>query len=240
MPRPTDADALAEPAILWSGPAAGPVLLLAHGAGAAMDSDWMNTVAALLADRGVRVARFEFAYMAARRTGSRKPPPKAETLMGEYRAAVARVRSELATAPDASPRLVIGGKSMGGRVASLVADELRDAGEVSGLVCLGYPFHPPGSPEKLRTGHLLALRTPTLICQGERDPFGIRDEVATYGLPAGIRMAWLGDGEHELKPRVKVSGRTHGQNLAEAADLVARFVREVGYDGGGESQGDVA
>jgi predicted alpha/beta-hydrolase family hydrolase len=218
------------------------VLVLAHGAGAAMDSDWMNRFAALLADRGVRVARFEFAYMAARRTGSRKPPPKAETLMGEYRAAITAVRAELVANghPDAASRLLIGGKSMGGRVASLVADELHDAGAVSGLVCLGYPFHPPGRPEKLRTAHLLELRTPALICQGTRDPFGTIEEVPGYALPEGIRVTWLADGEHEFTPRVRMSGRTHAENLAEAADAVARFAGEVGYDGGGESQGDVA
>lgn len=205
--------------LLWTGPPSAPVLLLAHGAGAAMDSDWMNRFAALLADRGIRTARFEFAYMAARRTGSRKPPPKAETLADEYRAAVAATR-EVAGGPVA-----IGGKSMGGRVASLIADDLLDAGEIDALVCLGYPFHPPGKPEKLRTSHLEHLRTPTLICQGERDPFGTRAEVAAYPLSTAVHLVWLGDGEHQFKPRVKISGRTHEQNLVEAADAVTAFLR---------------
>jgi predicted alpha/beta-hydrolase family hydrolase len=143
-------------------------------------------------------------------------------------------------AASLGPAVVIGGKSMGGRVASLVADELHGAGEVRGLVCLGYPFHPPGSPEKLRTAQLLESRTPTLICQGTRDPFGTRDQVLTYGLPPSIRLAWLDDGEHEFKPRAKLSGHTHAEHLATAADAVAEFVRTVGYDGTGESQGDVA
>src|SRR5690606_24851719 len=105
---------------------------------------------ALLAERGLATLRFEFAYMAGRRQGgSRKPPPKAERLVDEYRAAVAAV-------PPGAP-LLIGGKSMGGRVASLVADELNAAGRIAGLVCLGYPFHPPGRPDKLRTSHLEAL-----------------------------------------------------------------------------------
>jgi len=142
-------------------------VLRAHGAGVAMDSPGMNDVAAVLVSRGIRVARFEFAYMAARRDGARRPPPRADTLLGEYRDAVAAV--------GGGP-LVIGGRSMGGRVASMVADELMDAGLVQGLVCLGYPFHPPGKPEQPRTAHLEHLRTPTLIIQGERDEFGTTPE----------------------------------------------------------------
>lgn len=187
-----------------------------------MDSDWMNRMCALLAERGIRTARFEFAYMAARRTGSRKPPPRAETLMGEYRAAVDAVR-----AASGASAVAIGGKSMGGRVASLVADELHASGGVAALVCLGYPFHPPGSPEKLRTAHLERLDTPTLIVQGTRDPFGTREEVPGYPLDPRIRVHWLSDGEHEFKPRVKISGHTHAEHLAGAADQVATFLHET-------------
>ncbi|NQX14028.1 alpha/beta fold hydrolase [Microbacteriaceae bacterium VKM Ac-2855] len=175
-----------------------------------MDSDWMNRMSGLLADRSICVVRFEFAYMAARRDGVRRPPPKAEKVMDEYRAVVAELDGPI----------VIGGKSMGGRVASMVADELR----VAGLVCLGYPFHPPGAPEKLRTAHLETLQTPTLICQGTRDPFGTRPEVEGYALSSAIDVVWFEDGEHELKPRTKISGFTHAQHLASAADAVAAFV----------------
>lgn len=113
-------------------------LLLSHGAGAPMDSAAMSAIARALAGVGLRVARFEFGYMAARRSGLRKPPPRAETLQPEYRAAVAALGLD-------GP-MVIGGKSMGGRVASMVADDLHAQGRIAGLLCLGYPFHPPGRP----------------------------------------------------------------------------------------------
>ena len=193
------------------------VLVLAHGAGAPMDSPWMDAMAALLGDRGIRVVRFEFAYMAARRDGTRRPAPRAEAVLDEYREVVRQLREET----DAT--VFIGGKSFGGRVASLVADELHIAGGIRGLVCLGYPFHPIGKPEQLRTAHLTELATPTLVCQGERDIMGGRDEVAGYALSPAIRIAWAPDGDHDLKPR-KTSGRTLEDNLAAAADAVAGHV----------------
>jgi predicted alpha/beta-hydrolase family hydrolase len=120
-------------------------------------------------------------------------------------------------------RLIIGGKSMGGRIASMVAD---DAG-VRGLVCLGYPFHPPGRPEKLRTEHLAGLRTPTLIVQGTRDPFGDAEDVPGYELSPAITVHWLEDGDHSFKPR-KSSGRTLEQNLEEAIDAIVAFIEGLG------------
>lgn len=202
--------------LLSTGPAASErVLLLAHGAGAPMDSAWMDEMAALLADRGIRVVRFEFAYMAARREGLRRPNPRADTVLDEYRAVIEQVRSET----DAVP--AIGGKSFGGRVASMVADEQFAAGGIRGLVCLGYPFHPMGKPEQLRTAHLAELATPTLICQGERDIMGSREEVAGYRLSPAITVSWAPDGDHDLKPR-KASGHTLAENLAAAADRIAQ------------------
>jgi predicted alpha/beta-hydrolase family hydrolase len=209
--------------LLTSGPAAADwILLLAHGAGAAMDSPFMNQMAALLADRGVLVVRFEFRYMAARRNGSRRgPPPRAETLVGEYKAAVSAARE---LAPQA--RIAIGGKSMGGRVASYVADELHTRGDVQALVCIGYPFHPPKRPVQLRTAHLQTLRCPALIVQGERDPFGGRAEVDGYGLASDINFHWAGDGDHDLGPRGG-SGFTRKGNLAAAADAVVAFLLKL-------------
>ncbi len=183
----------------------------------------MEKIAGLLAERGLCVHRFEFGYMAKRREGAKRPPPpKAERLMDEYRDAVALVGKEL----PKGAALLIGGKSMGGRVASLVADELYDSGRIAGLVCLGYPFHPPGQPEKLRTAHLEHLKCPALIVQGERDPFGSRSEVNGYRLPKSIRIEWMGDGDHDLGPRGG-SGFTRAGNLAAAADAVAAFAASL-------------
>ena len=203
-------------------PGAESAYLMAHGAGAGMDARWMDDVAALIGSRGIRVIRFEFGYMAARRDGVRRPPPRAETLAGEFLEAVDAATAE----SPAGGRLLIGGKSMGARVASYVADELLDAGTVAGLICLGYPFHPPEKPDQLRTAHLGGLRTPTLICQGTRDQLGSREEVACYPLSPAIELNWLEDGDHELRPRKAISGRTLAQNLAEAADAVASFAAD--------------
>jgi predicted alpha/beta-hydrolase family hydrolase len=199
-------------------------LLLAHGAGAAMDSPFLNQMAVLLAARGVSVLRFEFSYMAARRASSkRRPAPKAVAVMDEYRAAVA-------VAPRDGVPLLIGGKSFGGRVASLIADEVFRAKRSHGLVCLGYPFHPSGDPLTWRTEHLRELATPALIVQGERDPLGSRGEVeakiANWELSSALRFAWIGDGDHDFGPRGS-SGFTRQGNLVAAADAVADFVRDV-------------
>ncbi|MEZ5854432.1 MAG: alpha/beta fold hydrolase [Hyphomicrobiaceae bacterium] len=214
-------------AFLDSGPVdAAKTLLLAHGAGAGMETRFLVEMTALLAARGVRVLRFEFAYMAERRNGGkRRPPPRADTLTGEYRAAVSKALEHLAAdGGTGSPaRLAIGGKSMGGRVASMVADELYAGGEVGALVCLGYPFHPPAKPEQMRTAHLEALTCPALIVQGDRDPFGFGDEVEGYNLSSAIRLAWIGDGDHDFGPR-GASGYTRKGNLAHAADAVADFL----------------
>ncbi|SMP24968.1 alpha/beta family hydrolase [Shimia sagamensis] len=202
------------------GPAA-PTFLFAHGAGAAMDAPFMMMVAEGLVARGIRVARFEFAYMAGRRSGGpKRPPPKMEVLQLEYRAAVAAL--------DCDGPLVIGGKSMGGRVASLIADDLFASEVVSGLLCLGYPFHPQGKPEKLRTEHLASLNTPTLICQGTRDAFGTRQEVAGYDLSAQIDLHWFEDGDHDLKPRKRVTGVDHPTQLARVCDAAAGWINACG------------
>jgi len=208
------------PRFLFDGPdTAGVTILLAHGAGAPMDSGSMTATAQALAARGFRVARFEFSYMASRRQGARKPPPRAETLNPEYREAVAEL--------GAAGPLIIGGKSMGGRIASMVADDLHQQGAIAGLLCLGYPFHPPGKPDQLRTKHLAGLKTPTLICQGTRDEFGTRDEVAGYTLSPAIEILWLEDGDHDLKPRKSVSGFSAADHLATLARAVSGWSARI-------------
>ena len=202
---------------LWnaaSAPASA-TLILAHGAGAPMDSGWMNDMAARLATHGVNVLRFEFPYMAQRRVdGSKRPPNPAPKLLECWREVYAVVRRHVAG------RLAIGGKSMGGRMASLLADELG----ADRLVCLGYPFYAVGKPEKPRVEHLAALKTRTLIVQGERDALGNREAVEAYTLAPGIEVLWLVAGDHDLKP-LKVSGFTHEQHLAAAAEKVAAFLQ---------------
>ena len=174
-----------------------------------METSFLKAVAELLAERGVATYRFEFGYMAARRQGTRKPPPKAERLMDEYRAAVAAV-------PAGAP-LIIGGKSMGGRVASLVADELYCGGPHRRARVPGLSVPSAQKPEQLRTAHLAALACPALIVQGERDPFGTRAEVEAYRLSPAIRFHWAADGDHDLGPR-GASGFTRKGNLAAAAE----------------------
>ena len=190
-------------------------IVLAHGAGAGMDSSFMKEMAEALAAASFRVIRFEFPYMQESRTTrkrSRPDPPRVleETWM--------RVIEQVGPAGE----LVIGGKSMGGRIASMVADR---AG-VKGLVCLGYPFHPAGRPESLRVAHLEKLETKSLIVQGTRDTLGSRDDIAGYALSDAITLVYLEDGDHSFKPR-KSSGRTYEQNFSQAVEAITEFCRSL-------------
>lgn len=208
--------------LIDSPPGAQATLLLAHGAGAPMDSEFMAQIAKLLSQCGCEVIRFEFSYMAQRRTGgSKRPPEPAPVLMQCWREQVTRARAELVP----GRRLLIGGKSLGGRMASLVADDLG----VDGLICFGYPFHPAGKPEKLRVEHLHKLKTPALIVQGTRDPLGSCDEVKGYALPSSISFHWLPDGDHDFKPRVK-SGYRWQQHLQSAAEVTCAFIDTLTAD----------
>lgn len=198
--------------MLIDGPKTAPLTIaLAHGAGAPMDTPFMSSFAEGLAKVGYRVVRFEFPYMAARRnTGAKKPPDRQPVLLETWKTVIADLGAS---------RLVIGGKSMGGRMATLVADETC----VRGVVCLGYPFYGAGRKDKPRMEHLLNLKTPTLICQGERDPMGDLASITPLKLAPGIQVHWLPDGDHDLKPR-RASGTTHAKNLADALDAVRTFL----------------
>jgi len=203
--------------LLVDGPKNAPVLVLAHGSGAPMDTPFMNEVTAFLVSHNLRVVRFEFAFMAGRRTtGKKPPPPKAEKLITEF----LQVLKEIA-----APAVFIGGKSLGGRVASMMAQQCFDEGKIAGLVCLGYPFHPPGKPEKLRTAHFADYTCPSLICQGENDPFGKRVEIEQYDLPASFQFHWAPYGDHHLAPP-KRSGLTPAGNWATAAEAIAAFMKD--------------
>ena len=190
-------------------------IVLAPGAGALMDSPFMEEMAHALAAQSLQVIRFEFPYMQDFRvTGKRSAPDAPDVLQSCWADVVDQI--------GWPANLVIGGKSMGGRIASMVADRLG----VKGLVCLGYPFHPAGRPAVLRVAHLKELKTPTLILQGTRDNLGTRDEIAGYTLSGAIRVAYLEDGDHSFKPR-KSSGRTYDQNRGEAVREITQFCRSL-------------
>ena len=191
-------------------------IILAHGAGAPMDSPYMNRVAQLLAQGRLRVVRFEFPYMQARREGRRRPPDRQPLLLDRWRDVASRFPP---------PSTIIGGKSMGGRMASMIADEVRPLG----LVCLGYPFHAVGRSDALRVEHLEHLehlRTPALIVQGTRDPFGAPAEVEGYRLSPTITIHWIPQADHDLKVPKK-SGRTQDGNLGDAVAASLRFIASL-------------
>jgi predicted alpha/beta-hydrolase family hydrolase len=190
-------------------------LVLAHGAGAGKEHDFMQTMVTLLNAQHIDVVLFNFPYMQTiKETGKRRPPDKADKLLAHFEGVIDNVVSE----SDALPTFV-GGKSMGGRMASMLVDTNE---RVSGCVALGYPFHPPGKPEKTRTAHLESMEKPMLIIQGERDTFGTQTEVLEYSLANTIQCEFLADGDHSLKPR-KASGLTHQQHLESAAKLIHAF-----------------
>jgi len=198
---------VADAELIWDGPKRGAArLLLAHGAGADMHSPFMRVCAQALAERGISVVRFNFPYMERRRErGVRSPPDRAPVLLEHFGQVVAQL--------GAAQQLIIGGKSMGGRIASMIADELG----VAGLVCLGYPFHPPGKLDKTRTAHLAALRTPCLIVQGTRDAFGTREDVSNYVLSPRVNITWIEGGNHDLKVPAYLTKRAPARKRATAA-----------------------
>tara|TARA_R110002020_G_scaffold135721_2_gene303105 strand:- start:232 stop:1014 length:783 start_codon:yes stop_codon:yes gene_type:complete len=199
-------------------------LLFAHGAGAGQQSPFMRQFVTSLVARGVQVLCIDFPYMQQmQETGKRRPPPPIAQTLDQFAQWYALLDS-LFDEP-----LWVGGKSMGGRVATLFASK-QPASEqpcgsaVPGVVVAGYPFHPTKAPNKLRLDHWPAIACPMLILQGERDPFGTREEVAGYILPPNAQLAWLKDGNHDFKPR-RFSGLTQTVLIDEATQVAASFVR---------------
>jgi uncharacterized protein len=191
-------------------------LILAHGAGAPQTHPWMVGVARALAARHIDIVTFNFLYAEEKR----RSPDKNDLLEATWRAAIRTVRSR---GDVAHRRLLIGGKSMGGRIASQIAANVDV--DVAGLVLLGYPLHPPGKPKQLRTAHLPRVRAPMLFVQGSRDAFGTPSELAPVveELVAGTRLFVIDGGDHSLS-LPKRSGETFETVVARVAGEVVRFV----------------
>ena len=206
--------------LLSTGPSeAQAALVFAHGAGASEHSPFMEAVAGGLNSRGWLVHRFAFPYMrCAQEMGRRRPPDRAPVLLNCFREVVGEVSSDRP--------VFIGGKSMGGRIASMLLNELSSSGAVLAGLCFGYPFHPFGQPSRVRTEHLEQLKAPLLILQGERDPMGCAEEVSRYDLKPPLQLQWIPDGDHSFKPR-KRSGRTEEMNCDLAVELADQFMRAV-------------
>ena len=212
---------MALPDLLIDGPDDAPITIaLAHGAGAPMDSDFMAEFAQGLADRDLRCVRFEFPYMQKRRQDGKKRPPDREPVLLEYFSGVIdRVRAELGS----TSLILVGGKSMGGRMASILAS-CRD--DIDGVICFGYPFHPPGKLDRWRTAHFRDLNCPMLVLQGTRDPFGKPDELEDHQQELeAIDLRWLEGGNHDFQT-LKSQPQTQSELIAQAARETRIFVDE--------------
>lgn len=192
-----------------------PIFLFAHGAGKGIHSDWIQSLGQRFAQSGVRFMPFEFPYMIKQNhTGKRHPPDRMPILLHSYNTEITRI-----IAQNDNP-LFIGGKSMGGRIATMVAD---NHAYVKGCIVFGYPFHPPKKPNVLRTEYLKTITTPTLIVQGTKDPFGTQDAWDTYCLSPHIRIAPIETGNHDLKP-LRASGKTLDDSLDTAVQHACDFI----------------
>ncbi|WP_286829502.1 MULTISPECIES: alpha/beta fold hydrolase [Kordiimonas] len=195
------------------------IIVLAHGAGAGADHPFMETFAKGVAAAGFQVIRFNFPYMEKRKEDGRKrPPDRAPKLLEAYENVVRSI-------PETNKPLIIGGKSMGGRIASMLAAGNKSL-KIDGLVCLGYPFHAPGKPDRIRTEHFPDISVPTLIVQGERDPFGGTDLLAGLAVPKNFTVHWAPDGNHDLTPR-KASGHSQQGNWEAAMKAIAAFADKL-------------
>jgi predicted alpha/beta-hydrolase family hydrolase len=208
-------------ALVYAAAEARATLVLGHGAGASQTHPWMVAIARALAERGIDVVTFNFLYTEV----GRRVPDKNGMLESTWRSVLRAVRSRVTRR---EPTLFVGGKSMGGRIATqvLAGGEADVVGAVAGGVLLGYPLHPPGKPDVLRTAHLPKVGVPLLFVQGSRDAFGTPRELAPVieGLSSGTRLFVVEGGDHSFSvPRS--SGETRDGVLARVADEVARFIQ---------------
>jgi predicted alpha/beta-hydrolase family hydrolase len=196
-------------------------VLLAHGAGADMNAAALTTVADALADARVPSLRFDFPYRLAGRRAPDRPP----VLDAAVREAVADLARRAQLPVD---RLVLGGRSMGGRICSLVAGDEADPVSALGLAMLGYPLHPPGRPETLRVEHFKRLTMPVLFASGTRDAFGTPAELKRHAkkVKGPVTFHWVETGDHGFKP-LKASGLTAADALRGVAEAVLAFVRSL-------------
>ncbi len=199
---------------VYDGPPGAPRFVFAHGAGAGSGHPWMVRVAGGLCARGITVITFDFDYVAA----GRKWPDKAPVLEARYREVVAQV-----TARDSGKRVAIGGKSMGGRIASQIAAYCTD--RVACLALFGYPLHPPGKPDQRRDAHLSSGGAPLLLIQGARDPFGDEGEITALALRIGATLHLVPLGDHSLSVP-KRSGLDAAAVEHDALDAAARFIAQ--------------
>lgn len=189
-------------------------VIVAHGAGAGMDSEFMAMVSHYLSRHGLQVIRFEFPYMQqCRLDGKKRPPDRADKLLTAFRKIVEEC-------PGDRP-IFLAGKSMGGRIATMILE----SSDVNCCFVFGYPFHPIGKQLTTRTEHFQELTKPVYIFQGDRDPMGNKDEVAQYSLPSAVRIHWLPDGNHDLKPR-KASGFTQQEHIYSALDKMLMLIKQ--------------
>ena len=196
------------------------VLILAHGAGAPADSTFMEELSVALEREGIGTIRFEFPYMQKRRQDGKKRPPDREPVLLEYFSGVIDwVRAELGS----TSLILVGGKSMGGRMASILASRRDD---IDGVICFGYPFHPPGKLDRWRTAHFRDLNCPILVLQGTRDPFGKPDELVDHQQDLeAIDLRWLEGGNHDFQT-LKSQPQTQSELIAQAARETRIFVDE--------------
>jgi predicted alpha/beta-hydrolase family hydrolase len=207
-----ETSAVFEPAS--DGSEGGPVFVFAHGAGGNMNDRGVVQTANALRARGIGVVRFNFLY---REKKSSRPDPMPR-LKDTFSAVISRVRAEVE--PQS---LIIGGRSMGGRAASMLA---ADGFECNGLLLLAYPLHPPGKPDQLRDAHLPAIKVPVICFNGTRDPFctpSLMEDVLTR-VKTDWEMHWVEGADHSFHV-LKSSGRTDAQVIDDIADSVAVWVK---------------